>query len=154
MRAAEIMTSEPVTLPMNASVAEAVETLQSMNVRHLPIVDAAGTLVGMVSDRDLAALMRLFVEGAEAERMTVPPSEQRIADVMSGDPVAVDEDADVAEIVDVLVEDRIGAVPVVDAGDHVVGIISYVDLLVALRPEREGGPQRRRRMGHPRAGSR
>lgn len=154
MVAAEIMTTEPVTLPMTASVAEAIETLQSMNVRHLPIVDAAGTLVGMVSDRDLAALMRSFVEGAEAERMETPPSEQRIADLMSGDPVAVDEDADVAEVVDVLVEDRIGAVPVVDAGDHVVGIISYVDVLVALRPEREGGPARRRRMGHQRAGSR
>lgn len=154
MRAAEIMTPEPATLPLTASVAEAVDTLQTMNVRHLPIVDANGALVGMLSDRDLGPLMRTFISEFESERMAVPPEEQRIADLMSTDPVAVDEDADIADVVDVLVDERIGAVPVIDDGDHVIGIVSYVDVLVALRPEREGGPARKRRTGHARGADR
>ena len=154
MRAAEIMTPEPATLPLTASVAEAIDTLQTMNVRHLPIVDANGALVGMLSDRDLGPLMRTFIAEFETDRMAVPPEEQRIMDLMSTDPVAVDEDADIGEVVDVLVDERIGAVPVVDDGDHVVGIVSYVDVLVALRPEREGGPVRKRRMGQARGGAR
>ena len=135
MNAAEIMTTDPVTIPVTASVADAVDVLSSMHVRHLPVVDGSGALVGVLSDRDLGRLMTTFIDDAEVEHMETPPSEQRVADLMSPDPVAVTEDADVSEIADILVSERIGAVPVVDDADRVVGIVSYVDILSALRRE-------------------
>ena len=134
MIAAEMMSKQPATILATASVADAVEVLESMRVRHIPVVDGEGVLVGMISDRDLGPLMTAFIAGAEVERMAVPPSERTVADLMSTDPVAVEEDADVSETIDVLLDERVGAVPVVDGADHVVGIISYVDVLAALRP--------------------
>lgn len=135
MIAAEIMTSDPQTLPMSASVADAVDALQSMRVRHLPIVDEQGTIVGIVSDRDLGPLMRTFIETAEVDQMAYPPAQRSITDLMSTDPITVQEDTDVTEIIDTLIAERVGAVPVVDDADRVIGIISYIDILGALRPE-------------------
>lgn len=147
MIAAEIMTRHPETIELTASVAAAVDRLEAMRVRHLPVVDEMGTLVGVVSDRDLGPLMRTFIETAEVDEMTVPPAERIIADYMSTGPVTVAEDADIAEVIDTLVEERIGAIPVVDGADRVVGIISYIDVLNALRPEepasRRGAPTTR-----------
>lgn len=135
MIAADIMTRDPRTISVNASVAEAVDMLQSLNVRHLPVVDDRSVLVGIVSDRDLGTLMKTLIENAAVDRMAEPPERQSLADHMSTDPIALHEDADVTEIVDTLVDERIGAVPIVDDADRVIGIVSYVDLLRALRPE-------------------
>lgn len=135
MNAADIMTVDPVTIPVTASIADAVDVLASMHVRHLPVVDASGALVGVLTDRDLGRLMTTFIDDAEVEQMETPPSEQRVADLMSPDPVTVTEDADLAEIAEILVTERVGAVPVVDDADRVVGIVSYVDILRELRRE-------------------
>jgi acetoin utilization protein AcuB len=132
MIAADIMTPNPKTMQPTASVSQAVETLQSMHVRHLPIVDERGHLIGMLSDRDLGALMRTFAEDAEAERMIVPLSQRRIGDVMSADVLAVEGDADVVEVIQLMLDERVGAVPVIDGAGHVQGIVSYVDVLRAL----------------------
>ncbi len=146
MIAADIMTRDPMTMPMNASIAEAVDALQTARIRHLPVTDEEGILVGMISDRDLGPLMRTFIAGAEVERMTDPPEQRPISELMSTDPIAVQEDTDVTEIIDALIDERIGAVPVVDAADRVIGIISYVDVLTALRsrvaPARRGARPR------------
>jgi CBS domain-containing protein len=86
----------------------------------------------MLSDRDLGPLMKTFTESAEAEHMVVPLSERQIAEFMSSDPVAVERDADVTEVIQLMLDERVGAVPVVDGADNVNGIISYVDVLRAM----------------------
>lgn len=53
---------------------------------------------------------------------------------MTGGAAAVSPDADVSEVIDLMLDERIGAVPVVDEADHVCGIISYVDILRACAP--------------------
>ncbi|HVJ93545.1 MAG TPA: CBS domain-containing protein [Labilithrix sp.] len=132
MNAADIMTENPRTMQPTDTVNRAVELLQSMPVRHLPIVDDRGTLIGMLSDRDLGSFMRSFAESAEAERMVVPLSERPISDFMSSPAVAVELDADITEVIDLMLNERVGAIPVVDDAGHVSGIISYVDLLRRL----------------------
>jgi acetoin utilization protein AcuB len=137
MIAADLMTENPRTMLPTDTVSQAVEALQSMNVRHLPIVDEGGRLIGMLSDRDLGPLMRTFTEDAEVEHMVVPLSRRRVAELMSSDVVSVDLESDLAEVIELMLDERIGAVPVVDDADNVVGIISYVDVLraVAARPD-------------------
>ena len=53
MIAADIMTDNPRTIRSTDPVSDAVDLLHSMNVRHLPVVDGRGQLIGMLSDRDL-----------------------------------------------------------------------------------------------------
>jgi acetoin utilization protein AcuB len=153
MIASEIMTRNPITLQTTDSIARAIDLLQSLPIRHLPVVDERGVLIGMVSDRDLAPSMRAaFIEGADLEQMEVRPDQRLIAEVMTIDPVAIQEDADVLEVVDTILDERVGAVPVVDESDRVTGIVSYVDVLRSLyrTEDVEDGPRPR---GRARAGN-
>jgi acetoin utilization protein AcuB len=133
MSAQDLMTSNPVTVPPDATLAEVWDLMRDRGIRHVPVVDG-GALVGMVSDRDLAHvdLPRLLtLEGAEALRreLSIP-----VAKMMTSGLVVVDADAEMGEVVDLLVEHRVGALPVVRPGtSEMVGIVSYVDVLRAVR---------------------
>jgi acetoin utilization protein AcuB len=129
--AADLMTENPRTIGVNDSLEDAIEALQTMHVRHLPVVDAEGDLVGMLSDRDVGALLRPFRDAEQEEGAPPGGAGVRVASLMSGDVVCVDADADVREIIERMLEEKIGAVPVVDGEGTVVGIVSYVDILRA-----------------------
>ena len=137
MIARDLMTPDPMTVTRRASIRDAWELMREAEVRHLPVVDD-GALVGMVSDRDLARLGQTLA-AADAE-----PSTRRITTTvghaMSPDVVAIEPETEIGEIVELLLEHRIGALPVVDRStDRVVGILSYIDVLRALRDRLEDG---------------
>lgn len=124
--ARSVMTPDPETVHEEASLFEAAARMTELGVRHLPVVDERGALVGMLSDRDLRTSIGDPVEALRGRR---DESESRVSDVMTRDPLRVELGTSIAEIAAMLTDDRIGAVPVVDEGDRPVGIISYVDLL-------------------------
>lgn len=116
--ASDLMTTTVVTIRQTATVRDALRTLDEMDVRHLPVVDERREVVGMLSDRDLVRLPR------SPQVMGQPVSE-----VMSSDLIVVTPATEVVEIIDLMTENRIGALPVVDNDSHLAGIISYVDVL-------------------------
>jgi acetoin utilization protein AcuB len=133
MQAEEMMTPNPVTGTPDISVAEAWDLMRERGIRHVPVLER-GTLVGMLSDRDLAHF--------DMARLTAPESAEQlrralstpVGRVMSTDIVGVTPDAEVGEIVDLLVENRIGAVPVVRPDtQELIGIVSYIDVLEVVR---------------------
>lgn len=123
MIASDVMTLKPRTIRANASIRTALDILWSNDVRHLPVVDEDDGLVGMLSDRDLGTLVKSFDGTVEA----LGP--RRVSDFMSSDVISVDVDTELVEVIETLLEHRIGAVPVVDGEGALAGIISYVDLL-------------------------
>jgi acetoin utilization protein AcuB len=133
MRVQDVMSTNPVTVSPEASVAEVWDLMREHVIRHIPVLDR-GVLVGMLSDRDLAHFdmaSLLSAQGADALRraLTTP-----VAKVMSSDVVDVEPDADLGDVVDLLVENRIGAVPVVrPETQELVGIVSYIDVLAGIR---------------------
>jgi acetoin utilization protein AcuB len=133
MIVAELMTSDPVTATPEASVAEVWDRMREARIRHVPVVDR-GALVGIVSDRDfahldLASVLRL--EGAEAFRDELA---RPIVEVMSADVIAVATDSEVSDAVALLIEHKVGALPVVlPETRELVGILSYVDVLRACQ---------------------
>lgn len=121
MNASDLMTEDPMTLPVTAKVKDAVAILQTLEFRHIPIVGSANELLGMVSDRDLRSARAADLEA-------------RIVEIMSADVMSVGPEADATEVIDLMVDTRVGAVPVVDQdGGALVGIISYIDVLRQLR---------------------
>jgi acetoin utilization protein AcuB len=133
MEARDVMTPSPVTVTPQATLAEVWDLMREVDIRHVPVVEA-GALVGMLSDRDLASLdvaRVLTAEGTDALRRALAT---RVITVMSSDVVSVEAEDDLAEVVDLMLERKVGAIPVVrpDTG-HVVGIVSYIDVLRAVR---------------------
>ncbi len=126
LTARDLMTEAPSVVDATSTLRTALERLQALDIRHLPVVDSDGVLVGMISDRDL--------RGAHVGELRAP-LDTAVASIMSANVVAVDEDADVAEIVDIMLDYKIGAVPVIDADKSLVGIVSYIDLLRTLSLE-------------------
>jgi acetoin utilization protein AcuB len=129
--AKDIMTENPMTATELMSVAEAIGLLYELDVRHLPVV--RGTeLVGIVSDRDL----RAFIEPNEDDAVEAMDDARSatVGSFMNTDPVKVDPETNVRDIVDLMLLHRVGAIPVcdLDTGD-LLGIVSYVDLLRVLQ---------------------
>jgi len=133
MIARELMTPDPLTVTPQASIAEVWDLMREADVRHIPVVQA-DALVGMVSDRDLGRvdIARLLnVEGAGALRDELATPIDR---VMTSQVITVGPEAGIGEVIELLVEHKIGAVPVVqEETREVLGIISYVDVLRALQ---------------------
>lgn len=126
MEVAEIMTREPLSVTSDARVADALELMHDNDIRHVPVIDD-GALIGMLSDRDLRDFLRAEDGWRKAQGVSV-------SEVMSADAIAVEPGADVSDLIDLMLENKIGAVPVVDGhSDKVVGIVSYVDVLAAAR---------------------
>lgn len=131
-RAIDIMTDEPMTVPESATVGQAVQVLQALHVRHVPVVNEEGEVVGMLSDRDLRAIAIPRTLGDEWFGELRVALETPIARVMSSDVVTVQEQTATAEIIELMLENNVGAVPVVDAEGTLVGIVSYIDVLREL----------------------
>lgn len=129
MNASDILTEDPMTVETDTSLLDAVEILQTLDVRHLPVVSPSGELLGMLSDRDIRNSGIPFTELTEPTE-DVPT----VADAMNADVITVTPGTTVDEIIDLMLENKIGAVPVIEpaAGD-LIGIVSYVDVLRALR---------------------
>ena len=132
MNAEEIMTREVNTVSETTTIAEAAQILSSLAIRHLPVT-RDGELVGMVSDRDLRdAGVILSAEVADIDRIRAF-GRRPVSEIMTGDVITVDPATPVGDIANLLVDEKIGAVPVVDEHDNsLVGLVSYVDVLRAL----------------------
>jgi acetoin utilization protein AcuB len=132
MIVSEIMTEEPITAQASDSIGEVLDVMAEHDIRHIPIVDG-NRLVGFVSDRDLRSYaMPARVQFANPDR-AAQRLEHGITEVMSGDVLSIGPEDEATELVRLMLDQRLGAVPVVNrADDELVGIVSYVDILRAV----------------------
>lgn len=133
MNTRDLMTPNPMTVSPQATIAEAWDLMRELEIRHMPVVED-GALVGMLSDRDLARLdftRILAIEGVAALQRELGAA---VADVMSSDVIVVEPETELDDVLDLLVEHKIGALPVVEPDTReIVGILSYIDVLRGLR---------------------
>jgi CBS domain-containing protein len=136
MKAGDLMTSPAVTVAARAPIQHVATLLLRRDIGAVPVVDAAGRLLGIVSEADL---LRLEGELEPRDRMLgAPPPPARVAaDVMTRDVTAVEERDTVARIARLMLEGGVRHLPVLRDG-HVVGMVSRHDLLrVLARTDRE-----------------
>jgi acetoin utilization protein AcuB len=143
----EIMTRGPDTIRADAMVGTAWKLMRTRKIRHLPVLDDAGRLVGIVTDRDLRQV--ILDPGIQEQLGNLPRALNllTIRDVMTWGVVTVSPEADVRQAARVMHEQKIGALPVVERG-RVVGILTEVDLVntfvrvlgegILSKPERWG----------------
>ncbi|MCA9537867.1 MAG: CBS domain-containing protein [Myxococcales bacterium] len=105
--------------------------MQDSAVRHLPVVDAAGALQGIVSDRDLRRPRWIDPRDPSAARYLLTDAIQ-VRDVMSLGLCTVRDDAPLKEAARKMLEHGYGALPVVDHRFALTGMLSQIDVLRAL----------------------
>jgi CBS domain-containing protein len=140
-RVCDAMTTEPVTVGPEASLAEAEALLERHDFEALPVVGAKGELLGIVSKLDLLKAFRF------TDQHMFPPYEELMAqpvrNVMSTDVTTAMPRTPLTRVLETLVRTRSKSLPVVDDG-AVVGMVAREDVLAALRRavrgERATGP--------------
>ena len=129
----DVMTTQVVSVRPEARVKEAIQLLDEHQITAMPVVDADGRLVGVVSEADVLrdALMpdrRTHEIPVAIEGRT---KDLTVNDVMTHLPMSVTADADLSIAASVLVDTAIKSLPVVD-GDQVVGMVSRRDVIAVL----------------------
>jgi CBS domain-containing protein len=133
MVAEELMSRNPFAVEVTASIRSAMAKLTESDVRHLPVVER-GRLVGMVSDRDLRRLIHPLFELAPAHAARSEDLDRPISVLMNSDVISVQTESEIEDVIDLMIEHKIGAVPVMAPdSSELLGIISYVDVLRAAR---------------------
>lgn len=129
----EVMTRNPICAKPNDTISSVLEKFDEADVRHLPVVEE-GNLVGMISDRDVHEIALRRAGSDPMDTSLAKALEGPAADYMASDVASVDTETDLGEAIDTLLDRRVGALPVVEVDStKVVGILSYVDVLRALR---------------------
>jgi len=143
MRAGDVMTADVVRVSPEARVEEIARLLLEHHISAVPVVDAGGRLVGIVSEGDLVRRVETGTAGSRAwwlELLADPATlaleyvkthGRRAADVMTRTVVTVEENASLADVARLLEGRRIKRVPVVRDG-RIVGIVSRADLVRGL----------------------
>ena len=122
----DIMTAEVTTLGRNDSLLLAKDIMNLGRVRHFPVVDD-DEVVGVVSQRDLykASLGSVMKYGEKAQRTFLEGI--AVKEVMV-DPLTIPPGASVQEAARLMLENKIGCLPVLD-GSQLVGIVTETDML-------------------------
>ncbi len=131
LTAAEVMTRDVVTVPPDLSVLEATRLMAQRRLKRLPVVDAAGRLLGMVSRVDL---LRTVAEGypvPEQQPSHVRPA-RLVADVLRRDVPTVSLQAPLPEVIDAVISTRLNRAVVIDAQQRVVGLVTDAELVRRL----------------------
>jgi CBS domain-containing protein len=143
MQVRDIMTANVISIPAQATILEAARTMLRNRVSGLPVVDAQGQLVGMVTEGDFLRRNEIGTErrrpkwlefvlgpGRMAEDC-VRAAGRKVEDVMTRDPIGVREDDDLETVVELMERRRVKRFPVL-RGDKIVGIVSRANLMRAL----------------------
>ena len=134
MRVREVMTREVFTMSPSTSVADACLEMGRRQIRHLLVTDEYGLLVGIVTDRDIRSNMPSPATSLSVWEISYLLARLTLAQVMSPSVIVVDPDRDVREAARIMIDHKIGALPVLEGRD-IVGIVSTTDLLRALAAE-------------------
>jgi len=130
MQVRKIMRTEVITVQASDPLVRAAELTTSEHIRHLPVLDGE-RLVGILSIKDIRhATPSPLLEGSQAEYRRVF-RDTPVSRIMRCAPITVGPEASLAEAAELMVENKIGALPVVDGG-RLVGIVSEIDLLKAF----------------------
>jgi len=129
-RVSDFMTPCPVTVEIGMLLVDALDRMYADNIRHLPVVDGSGKLVGMLSTRDIAAV---------AAMRSLDPNKATVETAMATVPFTCADHTPLLPVVERMEARRLGSVVVTNESKP-VGIFTTTDALRALRGQLIGEP--------------
>lgn len=143
MRVNQIMTPDVITVGADTTILEAADTMLRHHIGALPVVDAAGRLIGIISEGDFIRRAEIGTQHRRGRWLTFLAGADRIAtefahergrkvgEVMTPDPLTVAEDTPLDRIVQIMQSGRVKRLPVM-RGERMVGIVTRSDFLAAV----------------------
>ncbi len=127
------MTKDVLTISPDTGILEAQTMMSQNRIRHLPVVLADNTLVGIVTDRDIRSSMPSTIlseaeKAGEEKRLAV----MKVKDIMTADPITISPTETLEDAILMMQKHKVGAFPVVDQEGKLHGIISVRDLMRAF----------------------
>ena len=127
------MTQKVVTINKDADILEAKELMEQYQIRHIPVVEPDGLLIGMITDRDLrSALPSTFYKKEDTGTKKAAALPIKVKEIMSQNLVTLSPMDTIQDALLLIQKTLVGALPVVDKKDKLMGIISVRDLLRAF----------------------
>jgi acetoin utilization protein AcuB len=115
------MSTPPITVTLDSMYHKALKLFQDHRMHHLPVVDAQGKLAGIVAERDLLLAASHYVQN---------PVE--VSEIMHREVITTTPDMLMQDAATLMLDHKIGSLPVVDAEQHLVGILTETDVLRAF----------------------
>jgi CBS domain-containing membrane protein len=140
-RVRDLMTEPVFTLSPNDTLECAQELMDARRIRHVPVVDEDGDLVGLVTQRDLARTVLGRVDALPISARHSILSSRRVRDMMTREVATADPDTDAYEAAATIFENKFGCLPVVE-GSRLVGILTEADFVRPGGHRRLPGQQR------------
>lgn len=136
MKVSDLMTRKPITVSPDVTIRQVLALMQGASIRHIPVVDEKEGLMGMVSDRDLKFLHQIpgvFDEFSEEKIIAALDAPIGVAlksrFLVNKDVIVLRGEEKLGRAIDLFVGSGFGALPVLDADQCVVGILSVIDVL-------------------------
>ena len=131
MRVREVMTGALVTVHPDTPVFAARHLMVERRIRHLLVTDPPGVLLGIVTDRDIRLSLPSQATSLSVWEMNYLLTKLAVRAVMTSTVVTIGPDDTVSAAARLMLDRRIGALPVLDEG-HLVGIVTETDVLRAF----------------------
>ncbi len=126
MKVADLMTTNPLSVDPEDSIQQALDIMDQENIRQLPVTNDK-ELIGIITDRDIRSFLGgrslSYLEEREVAVKT------KIASAMTDKPITLSPEDELREAVELLLEEKVGGIPIVDPDVGLIGIITYVDVL-------------------------
>jgi len=131
MNISDMMTLHPTTITSEATLADAIQSMRDVGCHHLPVLSEEKHLIGILSTRDCEQALGESLEKSGPVVNQALANAMPVSLVMTPAPIIVEPDAVAYEAARLMLEHRIGCLPVM-RGETLIGIVTRSDLLMAF----------------------
>ncbi|MGQ8867728.1 CBS domain-containing protein [Myroides sp. TSA_177.3] len=123
----QIMTKVLIAVPTTKKISEVNQLFTDYNIRHIPVVEGE-QLVGIISSNDILKI-GYSTANMDVEAINAIYDAYKLEDIMTVNPVVIEDDVTIKEVAELLVEQQFHSLPVVDKNKALVGIVTTTDLI-------------------------
>jgi acetoin utilization protein AcuB len=125
MKVVDVMTKNPLIVTPAETIGQADELMTENRIRQLPVAKGSA-LLGIITDRDIRSYLAASLLDPDTRAKAL---RTRVSELMTSEPLTLAPDDDLQDAVELLIDEKIGGIPVVDEAEGLVGIVTYVDVL-------------------------
>ncbi len=132
LRVDDVMSREPLTASADDTIPVVMTRMGRHGIRHVPVVDGDRRVIGMLSDRDVRTAIGNPLRALSAREAVVRIESTRVAHAMTREPSTLLVGSPLSQAAAFFADHKVGALPIVDERDRLVGLLSYIDVLRAI----------------------